>query len=47
VIENRRSASKPDRGTVVIEVDVVNQADETVMSVENWIAIMRARPTQS
>ena len=44
VIDNRRSASKPDRGTVIIEVDVVNQDDETVMSVENWIAIMRARP---
>src|SRR6202011_4901276 len=27
----QRSRSKADRGTVVIEVDVVNQADETVM----------------
>ena len=44
VIDNRRSASKPDRGTITIEVDVVNGDDETVMTVENWIAIMRARP---
>jgi len=45
VIDSRRSASKPDRGTLTFEVDVVNQNDETVMTVENWIAIMRARPS--
>ena len=44
VTGNRRSASKPDRGTVTFEVDVLNQNGETVMTVENWIAIMRARP---
>jgi acyl dehydratase len=47
VTENRRSASKPDRGTLTFEVDVVNQNDEIVMTVENWIALMRTRPSQS
>ena len=45
VVDSRISQSKPDRGTLTFEVDVVNQNDETVMTVENWIAIMRARPS--
>ena len=41
---NRRSQSKPDRGTLTMEVDVLNQNDEVVMTVENWLAIFKARP---
>ena len=44
VTENRPSQSKPDRGTLVFEVDVFNQNDESVMTIENWIALMRTRP---
>ncbi|HTJ25959.1 MAG TPA: MaoC family dehydratase [Candidatus Limnocylindria bacterium] len=44
VLENRPSQSKPDRGTVILEVDVVNQRDEVVLAIENWIAIVRRRP---
>ncbi len=44
VTGNRRSQSKPDRGTVTIEVEVLNQNDEVVMTVENWLAIIKARP---
>jgi acyl dehydratase len=45
VTEARRSTSKPDRGTVTFEVDVRNQHDETVMTIEQWIGIIRARTT--
>ena len=41
---NRPSQSKPDRGTLTMEVDVLNQNDEVVMTVENWLAIFKARP---
>ena len=41
---NRRSASKPDRGTLTFEAEVLNQNDEVVMVVEDWIGIMRTRP---
>ncbi|MBV9407559.1 MAG: MaoC family dehydratase [Candidatus Eremiobacteraeota bacterium] len=44
VLDNRRSQSKPDRGTVTLEVEVLNQRDEVVMTVENWIALVLARP---
>jgi len=44
ITANRRSQSKPDRGTVTIEVEVLNQKDEVVMTVENWLAIVKARP---
>jgi acyl dehydratase len=44
---NRRSQSKPDRGTLTIEVEVLNQADDVVMTVENWLAIVRSRPQPS
>lgn len=47
IIDNKRSQSKPDRGTVTFEIDVVNQHDEIVMTIENWIGIMRARPNGS
>lgn len=43
VVESRRSQSKPDRGTVIFEVEVRNQRDETVMTISDWIAIVRAR----
>jgi acyl dehydratase len=45
VTEARRSTSKPDRGAVTFEVDVRNQRDETVMTIEQWIGIIRARTT--
>jgi acyl dehydratase len=44
VIEARRSTTKPDRGTITLEVDVVNQDDKVVMRVENWLAIIKTRP---
>ena len=44
ITANRRSQSKPDRGTVTLEVDVLNQNGEVVMKVENWLAIIKARP---
>jgi acyl dehydratase len=44
VIDAKRSQSKPDRGTITFEVDVLNQNDEVVMTVENWMGIIRARP---
>ena len=43
VVGNRRSRSKPDRGSITFEVDVLNQHDEIVMTVENWVGIVRAR----
>jgi acyl dehydratase len=43
-VANRRSESKPDRGTVTYEVEVLNQNDEVVMTVDNWLAIVKARP---
>ena len=44
ITENRRSTSKPDRGTVAFTCDVLNQHDESVMTIDHWIGIMRARP---
>jgi len=44
VIGARTSQSKPDRGTLTFEVDVLNQHGDIVMTVENWLAIMRTRP---
>jgi acyl dehydratase len=32
IVEVRRSASKPDRGTIRTRVTVLNQRDETVMT---------------
>jgi acyl dehydratase len=45
VVGSRRSESKPDRGTLTFEVDVLNQDGATVMTVENWIGIIRTRPS--
>ncbi len=47
VVENRRSRSKPDRGSVTFEVEVLNQNDEIVMTVENWVGIVRARDARA
>jgi acyl dehydratase len=44
VVQSRRSTSKPDRGTLVFAVEVLNQNDETVMTIDDWIAIVRTRP---
>jgi acyl dehydratase len=44
VVASRRSQSKPDRGSLTIEVEVLNQNDEVVMVVEDWVAIVRTRP---
>ena len=44
VIDARRSQSKPDRGTLTYEMDVINQNDEVVMKVEDWKAIVKTRP---
>lgn len=47
VTESRPSQSKPDRGIAVLEVDVLNQHDEVVMSIENWVAIVRRRDART
>lgn len=39
----RRSRSKPDRGLVTLEVETLNERDEVVMRVEDWIVILRCR----
>jgi acyl dehydratase len=44
IVASRVSQSKPDRGTLTIEVDVLNQNGDTVMTVEDWLAIVRTRP---
>jgi acyl dehydratase len=44
VVDARVSQSKPDRGMLTFEIDVLNQNGEVVMTVENWLAIMRTRP---
>ena len=44
ILENRVSQSKPDRGMLTFEVEVINQRNEVVMVVENWLAIVRTRP---
>jgi acyl dehydratase len=47
ILESRRSASKPDRGSLTFEVEVLNGADEVVMVVEDWVGIIRTRPAGS
>jgi acyl dehydratase len=44
VTGNRPSESKPDRGVAILEVEVLNQNGEVVMSIEDWVAIVRRRP---
>jgi len=43
VCATRRSASKPDRGIVTIEVETINARGEVVMRAEDWVAIVRLR----
>lgn len=43
VIEVRPSRSKPDRGSMLVRQEAINQADEVAMSVEGW-AMLRCRP---
>ncbi len=47
ITDNHRSKSKPEIGTVTFEMEALNQRDEVVMVVENWLAIVRARPARS
>jgi len=47
IVDSRVSQSKPDRGTLTFEVEVLDQNGETVMTVENWLAIVRTRPQTS
>jgi acyl dehydratase len=47
VVDSRVSRSKPDRGTLTFEIDVLNQHGETVMTVEDWLAIVRTRPAET
>jgi acyl dehydratase len=44
VVAARPSASKPDRGTITYEVDALNQRDEVVMHIEEWLGIVKRRP---
>lgn len=45
VREKRRSESKPDRGSITMDVSATNQAGEIVFSATDWIGIVRVRPT--
>src|ERR1700760_4938003 len=47
VVASRVSRSKPQRGTLTFEIDVLNQNGDTVMTVEDWLAIVRTRPTET
>jgi acyl dehydratase len=44
VVESRVSQSKPDRGTLTFDVDVLNQNGDVVMTVEGWMGIIKTRP---
>lgn len=44
VLETRRSQSKPDRGSLLLRQEALNQRDEVVMSQEGW-AMVRCRST--
>jgi acyl dehydratase len=43
IAETRASQSKPDRGVIVLRQEVLNQADELVMSLLGR-ALLRRRP---
>jgi len=43
VLESRPSQSRPDRGTIVFEVDAFNQDDRRVLNLE-LVGIIRKRP---
>lgn len=45
-VKSKRESSKPDRGTVVFDVAVINQHDETVLRSE-WVCLMRRRKDAS
>jgi acyl dehydratase len=44
VLESRASKSKPDRGSLLLRQEAMNQAGEVVMSLEGW-ALIRRRST--
>ena len=43
VREKRRSKSKPDRGSITMDVSATNQDGETVFSATDWIGIIQVR----
>jgi acyl dehydratase len=43
VLEVRPSRSKPDRGSMRVRQEAINQNDEVAMSIEGW-AMVRCRP---
>jgi acyl dehydratase len=43
VVEVRPSTSKPDRGSLLLRQEAINQAGQVVMSIEGW-AMIRRRP---
>ncbi len=43
VLDARRSRSRPDRGTIVLQQELLNQHDEVVMS-QHGTAMLRCRP---
>ena len=47
VVESRVSQSKPDRGTLTFDVDVLNQNGDVVMTVESWMGIIKTRPASA
>jgi len=36
IAETRRSRSKPDRGSVLVQQEAINQKGETVMTIKSW-----------
>ena len=44
VLESRASKSKPDRGSLLLRQEAINQTGEVVMSLEGW-ALIRRRST--
>lgn len=47
VVESRVSQSKPDRGTLTFSVEVLNQNGDVVMTVDDWMGIIKTRPVTS
>lgn len=43
VREKRRSASKPDRGSITMDVSATNQNGEIVFTATDWIGIIQVR----
>ncbi len=44
VVAAKPSTKKPDRGAVTFQVEALNQNDEVVLVVEDWIGIVKRRP---